>query len=365
MRWRARYRGPDGRVHSRSFIRKVDAQRWLREEIGRIDRGLWLDPSAGAISYRDWSEGWLATKHELSRRTRFDYEELLRTRVFPTFGPVELRRITPLMVREWIGQMADDGLSGARITKARHLLRSSLEMAVTDGIIWRNPTSGVEAPTARAREQRFLTASEVSDLADAVDRRRDTTQSGGRRSYNDQRDGAGLLVSWLAYTGMRWGEVVALRRSSIDAVRRRVRVLEAASEIRGELVVGPTKTHEARSVAMPAFLAERLTGAPCPCRRRCRSRVRFPERRLPPKLELALPSVATGPEGHGNRSGIANPRSPAHGSVADDRIGCVDQVVQRQLGHATASMTLDVYGHLYDDDLDALADALDRRFVGS
>lgn len=39
--------------------------------------------------------------------------------------------------------------------------------------------------------------------------------------------------------------------------------------------------------------------------------------------------------------------------------------MQRQLGHATATMTLDLYGHLYDDDLDALADALDRRIAHS
>ncbi len=39
--------------------------------------------------------------------------------------------------------------------------------------------------------------------------------------------------------------------------------------------------------------------------------------------------------------------------------------VQRHLGHATASMTLDVYGHLYDDDLDALANAIDKRFAAA
>ena len=41
------------------------------------------------------------------------------------------------------------------------------------------------------------------------------------------------------------------------------------------------------------------------------------------------------------------------------------KAVQRQLGHASAAMTLDLYGHLYEDDLDTLSDALNRRFVAA
>jgi hypothetical protein len=41
------------------------------------------------------------------------------------------------------------------------------------------------------------------------------------------------------------------------------------------------------------------------------------------------------------------------------------KAVQRQLGHASAAMTLDLYGHLYEEDLDTLSDALDRRYVAA
>ena len=56
--WRAGYRGPDGREHSRSFGRKVDAERWLRDELQKQDRGLWVDPSAGAVEFGEYAEGW-------------------------------------------------------------------------------------------------------------------------------------------------------------------------------------------------------------------------------------------------------------------------------------------------------------------
>jgi hypothetical protein len=45
--WLARYRGPDGRQHFKTFRRKVDAERWLRTEELRGDRGEWVDPTAG------------------------------------------------------------------------------------------------------------------------------------------------------------------------------------------------------------------------------------------------------------------------------------------------------------------------------
>lgn len=56
--WRARYRGPNGRQHSKSFKRKIDAERWLRSEEGRADRGEWVDPTAGAERYAQWADAW-------------------------------------------------------------------------------------------------------------------------------------------------------------------------------------------------------------------------------------------------------------------------------------------------------------------
>jgi integrase len=61
----------------------------------------------------------------------------------------------------------------------------------------------------------------------------------------------GLLVRFLAYTGLRWGEVSALRVSRLDLLRRRVTVLAAFAEVGGELVEGAPKNHQRRSVPIP------------------------------------------------------------------------------------------------------------------
>ncbi len=331
---------------SRSFRRKVDAEAWLADEVARANRGGWVDHRGGAVSFADWSAAWLDAKHDLAARTRFDYRELLDTRVLPTFGAVEIRRITPRMVRAWVAELAAEGLSSARIVKAVHLLRSSLEQAVADELLVRNPAARVKAPRSRRREQRFLTADQVTALAEAVD---------------DHQVGSGLVVRWLAYTGMRWGETAALRRPSVDVLRRRVRITEAVSEIGGQLMAGATKTYEARTIVLPAFLADRVAvhlGEIAEDGLVFRSPTGGYLRGSNWRGRVWRPAVVNAGLDEGLR--IHDLRHTAASLMISS--GASIKAVQRQLGHATASMTLDLYGHLYDDDLDALGDALDLRY---
>jgi hypothetical protein len=44
-RWQAAYRGPDGRERTRTFDRKVDAERWLTAAEADLLRGTWVDPA--------------------------------------------------------------------------------------------------------------------------------------------------------------------------------------------------------------------------------------------------------------------------------------------------------------------------------
>lgn len=56
-------------------------------------------PGRGKVSYREWSEQWLADLHSVKLKTLAGYESLLRSRVLPTFGGTELRRVTTSAVR--------------------------------------------------------------------------------------------------------------------------------------------------------------------------------------------------------------------------------------------------------------------------
>lgn len=340
--WLARYRGPDGQQHSRSFRRKIDAERWVRSEESKADRGEWVDPSAGALRYGGWSEQWLAGLHGIGPKTRVGYESLLRSRVLPEFGAIELRRISTARVRTWVAELISGGLSPARVRQALQVLRASLDVAVDDGLIARNPAAKVKAPRVEKRRQMFLTAFDLGHLADEA------------REYAP-------LIWFLGWSGLRWGEAVALRVGRVNPKRRRVRVEESATEISGRLVFGPTKTHETRTVIVPRFVITRLT----------------------PLLEgkdsddLVFTAPGGGPLRHSNFTRRVWKPAVAASGAPDDLVvhdlrdtaaslaistGASIKAVQRMLGHASAAMTLDTYGSLFEEDLEALADRLEARY---
>ena len=335
--WRARYRGPSGRQHSKSFLRKTHADRWLRHELAQMDRGLWVDPAAGDIRYGVWAATWFKGL-SIKPATAAGYQSLLRSRVLPVFGETPLRRITPPSVRSWITDMSAAGLSSSRIRQARQVLHASLEQAVDDGIIVRNPTDRVKAPTARPRRQRYLTADEVHELGVAAEAR---------------QLGAGVLTQFLGFSGLRWGEAVALRVSAVDPLRRRIHVRESATLVGSDLVWGTPKNHRTRTVVLPTFVAESLARHVTDMESDdlvFRSPGGFPLRSPNFRRRVWIPATNDcGLDGlvvHDLRHTAASLMISAGASV---------KAVQQALGHSSAALTLDRYSHLYDDDLEALA----------
>ncbi len=111
---------------------------------------------------------------------------------------------------------------------------------VKDGRLPRNPAAGVNLPRATKAEKRYLRVEQVHDLADAA--------GPGR-----------LAVLVLAYTGIRWGELAALRVSRVDLMRRRIHIVASVTEVDGgRLDWGLPKSHERRWVPSPRFLVDDL-----------------------------------------------------------------------------------------------------------
>jgi integrase len=102
------------------------------------------------------------------------------------------------------------------------------------------PAAGVSLPRARQPEKRFLTHQQIADLAEACG-----------PEYQ-------VMVLFLGYTGLRWGEMAALRVQRLDFLRRRALVAESVTPVRGVMTFGPTKGHERREVPLPRFLLDDL-----------------------------------------------------------------------------------------------------------
>jgi integrase len=345
-RYRARYEGPDRRWRSRTFDRKGDASRWLAAQLTTISRGEWIDPNAGLVPFADVAWGWLEAKTRIKDKTREGYRSLLTYRILPTFGNARVTTINRAMVGSWVQAMSREGLSPSRIRQAHQCLSAILEQAADDSIIGRNPARRVELPRLDQPEHRFLTAEQVARLAEAMPDSQSTT-----------------MVCVLAYGGLRWGELVAVRRGRVDVLRRRIEIAEAATEISGRLVFGTPKGHTRRTAHLPRFVAELLA------------------RHLGDVGSQPDTLVFTSPEGGALRSSNVRRRiwDPACVAAGDDLAGitphdlrhtCASlmraagadvKAIQQQLGHRTATVTLDTYTHLFEGDLADVMDRLDTE----
>jgi integrase len=337
-----RYRDPAGHSRRKVFARKVDADGWLHaNETAKQDRR-WVDPAAGRERFGQWAERWYATTAALRPTTRRDYRVLLDNQVLPAFAGARLADLDALAVREWLAVLVGGGLSAKRARKAHQVLSQVLDAAVDGGKLARNVAAGVKLPKVQRREMHFLDAVQVEQLADAIDPRFAT------------------LVRVAAYTGLRPCELVALRVGRLDPLRGTVRVAEAAPEVAGRLEWGGVKTHEARTVRLPRFLCDELGAY-------LADRPHGPE-------DLVFTAPLGGPLRESKFiPGYFKPAVAAVGLPPTLRFydlrhtaasllireGASVKAVQKQLGHATASITLDTYGHLFPDELDALAGRLE------
>jgi integrase len=356
-RWRARYRDPSGRERSKSFARKADAERFLLGVEDAKLRGVYVDPAAGRVSFTEQAERWFNTTAALRPSTRRDYRLLLDRQVLPAFGGTTLAGIDTLAVREWIAQLVAGGLSAKRARKAHQVLSQVLASAVDGGRLARNVAAGVKLPKVQRKEMHFLTAAQVEALAEAI-----------APPY-------GVLIRCAAYTGLRPCELVALTVRRLDLLAGAVRVAEAAPEVAGRLAWGGVKTHEARTVRVPRSVAEEL-GAYLADRPHGPEDLVFTAPRGGPLRESKFvpgrfkPAVPAANEAIAKLPKDRRPAPLPEGLRLYDlrhtaaslmiREGASVKAVQRQLGHATASITLDVYGHLFPDELDALAGRLER-----
>lgn len=346
-RWKGTYRAPDGRERSRTLDRKVDVQRFLTAVESSKLRGDWVDPALGQTRLEEWLPKWLeSVRPSLKPSTAAGYASLIRSRILPALGPARIGALRPSDVQAWIAAMQEEGLSASRIRKAQVVLAAALDAAVADSLIARNPARGVRLPRIERKEAAYFEPAVVDAVAEAVGEYR-------------------LLVLVLGRLGPRFGEAAALRRSSVDLLRRRLRIDRSITEVDGRLVEGTTKGHAQRSVPIPAGLAveleehlaarvaadpdARLFTAPAggPLRHR-----NFEARVWRPTLrQLGLPHAGL----HVLRHSAASLLISAGGSP---------KAVQTVLGHAQAAFTLTVYAHLFDADMDALAARLDELSRG-
>lgn len=219
-RYQARYRGPDGRLRSapQTFERKSDAARWLALMEVEMARGDWLDPDAAKIPFAAYAERWVNDR-VLKTRTAELYGGLLRNHLLPTFADSNVGDIDEAAVRRWRKARLDAGPYAKRsfgpvtVAKAYRLLHAILETAADDQLIRRNPCRIDNAGKEDTPERDMVPLPVAFAIAAALPAR-----------YR-------MLVLLAAYTGLRWGELTALRRDSIDLDLCEIRVTRTTAQL--------------------------------------------------------------------------------------------------------------------------------------
>ena len=344
--WRARYRDPHGRAHSRSFLRKRDAEMFLDAAGADMQRGAWVDPTAGRITLAEWSESYLATVVNLRPGTVSTYRRDLTRYVLPRFGTVRLSRLNPLEIRAWLAEELAEGRAPSSVHRHYRTLRRVLQVAVETDMLAKNPCAAVQPPSVPTTEMRFLSPAEVSDLVDAT--------SPWYRTF----------IYTAAYTGLRWGELTGLRRKRVDPLRNTLTVAEQLTAVDGKIQWGEPKTRAARrTLAIPAFLVGMLEA-------------QFTERSLPGPDGLVFPNSAGKPVAAPSftnniltparrKAGLVGVRfhDLRHTAVAlAIAQGAHPKAIQARMGHSSIQVTLDRYGHLFPELDEQIAVGLDTTF---
>ena len=336
-RWYVRYRDPAGRQRTKVFDRKIDAERYLTTTEAAKLSGSYVDPRRAAVTVGEFAKKWKAAQAHLKPSTRERYASLLREHVEPRWGRVPLSEVAHSDVQAWVSDLAEKRSASAAI-KAHRVLSLVLSLAVRDGRLARNPAEKVGLPREVRKDRRYLSHQQVQQLARAAGEH-------------------GLEILFLAYTGVRFGEMAGLRVERVDVLRRQVEIAESVTAVNGVLVWGTPKGHTRRWVGVPRFVAEALAehvmgkAADDLVFTSSNGSVLRASNFRRDVWDHAVKAVGLdGLVPHGLRHTAASLAIAAGADV---------KVVQQMLGHKSATMTLDLYGHLFENRLDEVAERLD------
>jgi integrase len=337
LRWRAVW--IEGRDEKKqSFATKDAAKAHLTWVEHNQRSGTYISQDRGRVFVRDIIDVWVETQVHLKPSTMAATRSDVRATIKPYWGGKILADITRADVQAWVSGMDK---AARTVDTIYGRFRKFLNWCVEEGRIVASPAKGVNLPKGHKREHIFLTVPQVRRLAAEIDDR-----------FTD-------LIWFLATTGLRFGEAAELRTKDVDLKRHRIRVARSVTEVEGKMVIGPPKNGKERTVPLTAFMAERLRAH---LEGRGREVLVFPSERgqhlrsnnfKPREYDPAVEAAGL-PEGlwiHDLRHTAASLAVHSGASVKS---------VQRMLGHASAALTLDIYSGLFDQELNDVADRMDR-----
>jgi integrase len=363
--WEIRFRA-NGRVIT-TTVRgtKADAQKELRSRLHAVDQGEHVDPSKMTLA--QWLVRWLEiVRVEIEPQTFERYSTIVDSHFVPALGGALLKKLTGADIQQayakWATSGRADGHEGGLAASTRRtlhaVLHAALDRAVELKILGRNPADFPRERLAKVarREMKTINAEQAGRLLEALE---------GDRLYLP------TLIAWAG--GLRRGEILSLRWKKVDLDRATIEVAASLEQTKAGLRFKSTKTDKARTITLPAFAVEALqkhktaqaqellrlgvrqTGNSLVCDRG------DGEALTPTALTTAfirrirklkdLPTIRFHDLRHSHATELMRQRVPA-------------KVVSERLGHASVTMTLDLYSHVDTAMQEDAATIFDAAFRG-
>jgi integrase len=322
-RWRARIIGDDGRERAKHFQRKADAVEWEASQLAARARGTWIDPRDGRVTFHAFFQEWSARQVWESGTVKAMNLAVNGT----TFRDMPLARIRRSHVEVWVKAMSAADLASSTIRTRFNNARNVFRAAVRDKAIATDPTEGVALPRLRRRDAAMMLPSseQVGCLLQSAD------------------ESFATFLALCAFAGLRLGEAAAVQVDDIDFLGRTLKVTRQVQRADGGAVeIRPPKYHSERTVFLPddllTLLGQHVAGrelwlftgqGDCPPHQ---NTVGYRWRKTCERAKVAGFTL------HDLRHFYAS------GLIA---AGCDVVTVQRALGHATPTTTLNTYSHLW------------------
>lgn len=333
------YNPGTGKQIQRSITGKTQKEvaQKLRKATAAIDAKTYTPPSRTTVG--QWLDTWTAEYlGSVKPATVASYKAITNTHLKPALGAVKLQDLNPDMIQAAYNRLGST-LAPKTVKNVHGVLHKALQQAVKNRYISFNPAESCELPRAERKELKPLDEEQISTFLKAI--------SG--HQFED------LFITAL-FTGMREGELLGLLWDCVDLDTGRILINKQLQKIDGEYQLVTTKNGKGRTIALAPFVVTALKRVK---HRQLESRIRYGEYWTDSGL------VFTNEQGlHLNRhtvlkhfkkvmEQIGSPETRFHDlrhsyAVASIRSGDDIKTVQENLGHATASFTLDIYGHVTD-----------------
>ena len=204
-------------------------------------------------SVAEWMARWMEEEvlGSVKPSSYQTYNHLLKKHLLPTLGSLKLSAVTPAIVQAFVFELENSTLAASTIKGAYRLFCAAMKSAMEEGIILKNPCRKIKIQQSEPIEQRVLTQPEQSAI---------------RKAISDHQDMPALLS---LYTGMRLGEICALKWTDIDWKNQTITIRRTAQRIaqglngrtgtKTKLIIGtPKSLRSVRTIPVPAFVLAQL-----------------------------------------------------------------------------------------------------------